>query len=295
MKIPTKRLANGFELPVYGLGLWQMGGRWEADRSHDEREVTAIRAALERGVTHLDTAEVYGDGHAEELLARAVEGFDRSKLTVATKVSGVHQSYDGVKRALAASLERLRMDYVDLYLLHEFPAPGLRITDTMRAMDALVDEGLVRHIGVSNFSPARLAAAQAASAHKLACNQVHYNVQIREAERRGVLAQCQSEDVMLVAYRPMEKGALAGAPALEALARKYNKTPTQIAINWLVSQDHVVTIAKTSRVDHLEENLGALDFAMEPDDVEWVRSEFPDQKGANGAVPLDHPGDVAPW
>ncbi len=293
MKIATKKLTNGFELPVYGLGLWQMGGRRAVDRSQDAREIMAIRAALEHGITHLDTAELYGAGHAEELLARAVEGFDRKKLLVATKVSGQNQSYDGVRRSFEASLKRLRMDYVDLYLLHWYPEPGLPIADTMRALDELVSAGVVKNIGVSNMTPARFSEAQRHTKNKLVCNQVHYNLQYREVEAKGVLKQCQDEDVMLVAWRPLQKGALGTAPVVADLARKYGKTPAQIALNWLIAQDHVVTISKTSRVEHLEENLGALNWTMEPEDVERIRREFPDQKLVSDAVPLDYAADVA--
>lgn len=293
MNIPTKKLASGFEAPAYGLGLWQMGGLTTADRTHDAREITAIRTALEHGVTHLDTAESYGDGHAEELLARAVDGFERSKLLVATKVSAWNQSYDGVRRSLDASLKRLKMDYVDLYMLHRYPEPGLAIEDTMRAMDELVDKGLVLNIGACNLSPARFEAAQAASKHKLVCNQVHYNLQYRETEVRGVLKQCLELDVLLVAWRPLQKGRLGEAPVVTKLAEKYGKTPAQIAINWLVSQDQVVTISKTSNLAHLEENLGALDWTMEPEDIERIRSEYPDQQRASDAVPLDYAADVA--
>jgi diketogulonate reductase-like aldo/keto reductase len=178
-------------------------------------------------------------------------------------------------------------------MLHRYPYPGQPIEDTMRAMDELVDEGLVKYIGVSNLSPARFAAAQAASKHKIVCNQVHYNVQYREVETRGVLDQCQKEDVMLVAWRPLQKGTLSEAPVVAELAKKYGKTPAQIAINWLISQDNVVTLSKTSRLEHLEENLGALDWTMEKGDVERLRAEYPDQKQVSDAVPMDYPADVA--
>lgn len=186
MKIPTKKLDSGFELPVYGLGLWEMGGRWEADESKDNTEITAIQAALAVGITHFDTAESYGDGHAEELLGQAIKGFDRSKLIIATKVSAPHQSYEGIHRSFEASLKRLETDYVDLYLLHRYPEPGIPIADTMRAMDELVEQGLVRNIGVCNMSPNRFNEVQKHTKNKLVCNQVHYNVQYREIEKTGV-------------------------------------------------------------------------------------------------------------
>jgi diketogulonate reductase-like aldo/keto reductase len=292
MNIPTKRLRSGFELPVYGLGLWEMGGRWEADESKDRTEITAIQAALKQGITHFDTAESYGDGHAEELLGQAIKGSDRSKLIIVTKVSASHQSYEGVHRAFEASLKRLDTDYVDLYLLHRYPEPDLPIADTMRAMDELVEQGLVRNIGVCNMTPNRFNEAQKHTKNKLVCNQVHYNVQYREIEKTGVLKHNQDNDIMLVAWRPLQKGTLLSSPLLAELAKKYDKTPAQVAINWLVSQDNVVTISKTSSPEHLKENLGALNWTMDADDVERIRSDFPDQKTVSDAVPLDYEADV---
>lgn len=292
MNIPNKKLDSGFELPVYGLGIWQMGGRWEADDANDENEIHAIRAALDAGVTHIDTAESYGNGHAEELLKTALHGYDRSKLIIATKVSADNQTYEGVHSSLKASLDRMGLDYVDLYLLHRFPAPGIDIADTMRAMDELVEQGLVKHIGVCNMTPRRFDEIQKLTKNKLVCNQVHYNVRYREVEDKDVLAHAQQNDLMLVAWRPLQNGMLGESDLLNELAQKYGKTPTQIALNWLVSQKNVAILSKTSNPDHLYENLGALGWEMEDQDVERVRAEYPDQQLVSDAVPLDYDADI---
>lgn len=279
---------------MYGLGLWQMGGRWESDTSQDTREINAIQAAIKAGVTHIDTAESYGNGHAEELLRKAIKGYDRKKLIVATKVSGPNQGYDDLRRSFDASLTRLGVDYVDLYLLHRFPEPGTDIAETMKAMDELVDQGAIKNIGVCNMTPKRFEEAQKHTKYKLVCNQVHYNVQYREIEKKDVLKHCQREDIMLVAWRPVQKGSLPKATLIKELAKKYDKTGIQIIINWLISQQNVVTISKTSSLEHLKENLGAVNWTMETEDVERIRKEFPDQKRASDAVPLDYAADVAP-
>lgn len=292
MNIPTKKLSDGFELPVYGLGLWQMGGRWEADDSEDEKEIAAIRLALDNGITHIDTAEGYGNGHAEEILKQALQGYDRSKLIIATKVSANNQTYEGVHKSFRASLERMGLEYVDLYLLHRFPEPGIDIADTMKAMDELVEQGLVKHIGVCNMSPNRFDEVQKHTRNKLVCNQVHYNVQYREIEQKGVLQHAQSNDVMLVAWRPVQKGVLPQSELITEIATKYGKTNTQVVINWLVSQKNVVTISKTSNPEHLKENLGAIGWQMDEADIERIRSEFPDQQGVSDAVPLDYEADT---
>jgi diketogulonate reductase-like aldo/keto reductase len=294
MNIPTKKLQSGVELPVYGLGLWQMGGRLEEDDSNDATEIAAIRAAIDAGVTHLDTAELYGAGHAEELLGQAIKGYDRQKLFIATKVSSWNQSYENLHNSFQASIKRIGTDYIDLYLLHRYPEPGIPIADTMRAMDELVDSGLVKNIGVCNMSPRRFAEAQRHSKHKLVCNQVHYNIEYREVEKRRVLQQCQDDDVMLVAWRPLQKGLLPESDLIKEIAEKYGKTSAQVAINWLISQKNVVTIAKTTNPDHLMENLGAVDWQMEEADIERIRAEFPDQKLASDAVPMDYVADIEP-
>lgn len=294
MDIPTKKLKSGFELPVYGLGLWQMGGRAEPDTSKDDLEINAIRAAIDVGITHIDTAESYGHGHAEELLGRALDGYERKKLFIASKVSAWNQSYDGVHRSFEASLKRIGTDYLDLYLLHRYPEAGIPIANTMRALDELVAQGAIKNLGVCNLSPNRFKEAQRHTKNKLVCDQVHYNVQYREVEKTGVVKFCQENDVMLVAWRPVQKGSLPQSTLLEELARKYNKTSMQIAINWLISQENVVTISKTSSLDHLHENLGAIGWTMEEEDIERIRKDFPDQKFLSDAVPLNYPADIAP-
>ncbi len=292
MQIPTKKLQSGFELPIYGLGLWQMGGRFERDTTNDDNDIAAIDAAIKAGITHIDTAESYGAGHAEELLGKVLPNHDRSKLIIATKVAAWNQTYESVIQSFNASLERIGTDYIDLYLLHQYPEPGIPIADTMRAMDELVEKGLVKNIGVCNMSPNRFNEAQKHSKNKLVCNQIHYNVQYREAEHKGVLEHARANDVMLVAWRPVQKGSLPDSRLLEDIAAKYGKTPTQIAINWLISQERVVTIAKTSRAEHLEENLGALDFVMDGEDIERIRQEYPEQHAVSDSVPLDYKADV---
>jgi diketogulonate reductase-like aldo/keto reductase len=134
--------------------------------------------------------------------------------------------------------------------------------------------------------------AQKHSKHKLVCNQVHYNVQYREIEDKKILDYCQKNDVMLVAWRPVQKGALPESNILSELAKKYDKTPTQIAINWLISQPNVVTISKTSNIEHLKENIGSIDWELEAADVERIREEFPNQQLLSDAVPLDYETDL---
>lgn len=287
MVIPQKILANGFSMPAFGIGTWHMGGAMNREpENDDERDIQAIRYAIDRGITHIDTAEMYADGHAEELVAAAIADKDRSSLFLVSKVSPWNLAYDDVLRSAEASLKRLGTEYVDLYLIHK-PNPVMPIADTMRAMTRLKDEGLIRNIGVSNFSVARMEEARQLSAYPIVANQVHYNLSVREMEDKHVLEYCQKNDMMLIAWRPIGKiPHLADAPIITELCAKYGKTPVQIAINWLVSQTNVVTLTKTSSAAHLDENLGGIGWEMNAEDIERLRKEFPNQTLVSDSVPL---------
>ncbi len=288
MTIPTKKLKNGFEMPVYGFGTWQMGGRNERDPENDDAaDIAGIRAAIERGVTAIDTAEIYADGYSETLLGRAIEGYDRSKLFLSSKASRDHMRYDDILAACEASLARVGTEYFDLYLLHRH-VPEVPLQETVRALEKLVADGLVKNIGVCNFAVESLKEAQGCTSLPIVYNQVHYNLETRECERAGLLKYCQENDVLLAAWRPFEKGALlADVPqVLQDLCAKYGKTPAQVAINWLVSQENVVTLSKTRHPAHLEENLGALGWNMDAQDIERLRSDYPGQRAVSPTVPL---------
>ena len=264
----------------------------EADYSNDEVEIEAIKTAIDHGITHIDTAELYGAGHAEELVGQAIKGYDRSKLIIATKVSAENQRHDDLLRSFEASLKRLDTDYIDLYLLHRYPANP--IAETMKALDELVEQGVVKNIGVCNFTPRRFDEAQKHTKNKLVYDQVHYSLDCREAEKYGLVEYCQKSDVLLCAWGPLSKGALEKALILDEMAKKYGKTPYQIALNWLITQPNVITIPKTTHVEHLEENLGVLGWNLSGGDMEKLTKDFPNQRQVSDRVPLDYPGNIEP-
>lgn len=288
MKIPLKKLKMGFEIPVYGLGTWSMGGGFFRNPFADNKaDIAAIRKATDLGVTHIDTAEIYANGHAEKLVAKAIKGVNRKKLFIASKVWPLHFKKKRLVKSCEDSLRRLETDYLDLYYLHA-PNPLVPIAETLEALDELVDRGLIKNIAVSNFKKERLVAAQKLTRNKIVANQVHYNLIFREPEATGLLSYCQKNDVILVAWRPVEKGKLAqaGIGILDNICKKYKKTPSAVAINWLISQKNVVTIAKTTNIDHLGENLGGVDWAMQSADIEKLRTEFPNQDEVSDTVSL---------
>lgn len=288
MVIPTKKLKSGFEMPIFGLGTWQMGGRFERDpNNNDEADIQAIKNAIDAGITHIDTAEGYADGHAEELVAKAIKEYDRKKLLIVSKVKAENLSYKDIKKSLNNSLERLETDYLDLYLIHG-PSDEVPIEESMRAMNDLIDQGLVKNIGVCNFNIKRFAEAQANSHHKLVANQLHHNLIYREAQKEGLIEYCQKNDVMFIAWRPVQKGMLTTAdnPLMKEMCEKYGKTPAQIAINWAMMGENMVTLSKMTNPEHLKENLGAIGWELEKEDYERLDKEFPGQQAISDAVPL---------
>lgn len=284
----VKKLNCGFSMPVLGLGTWQMGGRETRDPSDNGKSsAAALAAGLEMGYRHIDTAEMYAAGFSEEIVGDAISGFDRSALFLTSKVWKTHLHYDDVLRAAEGSLKRLKTDYLDLYLIHQVD-DTVPIRETMHALNRLVDEKLIRNIGVSNFAIERFEHAQGWADSKVVANQVHYNLKVREAEKSGLLKYCQENDVMLIAWRPLQKGMLLEKvpDCVREIADQTGLSAAQIALSWLTSQANVVTISMTRNPAHMRENLLASAFELPPDAVEYLRREFPDQQAASSAVAL---------
>lgn len=254
-------------VPVIGQGTWKMGER----RAEAKREVAALRTGIELGMTHIDTAEMYGDGGAERVVGEAIRG-RRDSIFVATKVLPQNASYAGTLKACEQSLKALGTDHVDLYLLHWW-SDAHPIADTMRAMETLVRRGLTRFVGVSNFDPEQMAQAQAAlTTERLACNQVEYHLRDRAIES-DVLPWCERHHVAVVGYTPLARGGFRKA-VVEGIAARHGRTPRQVALNFLVRRPALFTIPKASNAEHVRENAGALDFTLSPADIRDIDRAF---------------------
>ncbi len=303
----TKKLGRtDVDVPIIGMGTWKLGGLHTPDYRRDQEAIESLQAGIELGLTLIDTAEMYGAGHSEELVAKAVKGV-REKVFIATKVSPEHLSYEGVIKAAERSLKRLDTDYIDLYQIH-IPNPAIPIAETMRAMENLADKGKIRFIGVSNFSVELLRQAQEClSKHQIVSNQVVYNLLNRRIEKH-LLPFAEREHVTIMAYSPFATGYLLsssggvkrtleclvrtimaysplatghpprssrrGKKTLEYLASKYDKTFAQICLNRLISKKAVIAIPKAINVEHLKENAGAAGWRMETEDYETIDNVF---------------------
>jgi diketogulonate reductase-like aldo/keto reductase len=262
-----KSLYDGSSIESIGLGTWRMGGEGSPDYQRDKELVTAIRQAVELGYSHIDTAEFYGSGHTEELVGQAVSGADRERLFITTKVWYTHLEHNAVLEAIEASLKRLGMDYVDMYLIH-WPNERIPIEETMRGMNEALRRGYTRYIGVSNFDVKQLEQASRLAEKPLATNQVPYSIRQREYVQNGVLKYCQEHDILLTAYSPIDVGRAANNRMVKKVAAKYGASPVQTALGWLIQQKNVIAIPKAANPKHLEENLGAYELVLQEDDWE---------------------------
>lgn len=259
---------HNIQIPKIGFGTWTIGGRGGPDAEVEERSILALRSALELGYTHFDTAEVYAAGHSEELIGKVVREmhWPRQELFITSKVSPDHLDYDDVLRCCEASLRRLGMEYLDLYLIH-WPKVGMKLEVTFRALNRLVQEGKVRQLGVSNFNLRQLKQSVKFCETPLLTNQVSYSIPDRTYVKNGVLEYCQQNDILLTAYSPVKRRNIKSNPALHAIARERGMTAEQVALAWLMTQPRVITIPMSFNPQHQAENLLAADLVLSEEEM----------------------------
>jgi diketogulonate reductase-like aldo/keto reductase len=271
----TVSLPDGHTVPALGLGTWRMG---ESRRSR-RVEVAAVRQAFELGYRLIDTAEMYGEGGAEEVvgqaLAEALRAGDlrREDVFIVTKVYPHHASRTGTPAACERSLRRLGVDTIDLYLLHWAGSHPLQ--ETVDAFEALRDQRRIAVWGVSNFDTDDMESLwRLDQGPRCAANQVYYSLTERGPEH-DLLPWLQARHVALMAYSPIDQGQLAGERALQAMAARSGLTPAQVALAWCLAQRGVIAIPKAAREAHLRENLAAAEVELGADDIAELDRRFP--------------------
>jgi diketogulonate reductase-like aldo/keto reductase len=277
MSMRTVRLPSGERIPALGQGTWLMG----EDPAERDEELRSLRLGVELGLTLIDTAEMYADGAAEELVADAIEGH-RDEVFLVTKVLPTNATRHGTKEACERSLRRLRTDRIDLYLLHwrgRLPLEG-----TVEAFTELKEAGKIRHWGVSNFDAVDLAELIAlAGGDAVETDQVLYNLARRQAEFE-LLPWCRDRGLPLMAYSPVDRGALVQHDVVVEIAEKHDATPAQVALAWVLRHDDVCAIPKAAIHEHVRENARALDLRLDNEDLKLLDEEFPPPRGP---APLD--------
>ncbi|MDX6408159.1 MAG: hypothetical protein QOE13_1230 [Gaiellaceae bacterium] len=271
VSIRSLPLPSGERIPVLGQGTWGLG---EDPASRDE-EIATLRLGLDLGLTLVDTAEIYGEGSTEELVAEAIDG-RRDEVFLVSKAPPSRVTTHSVKEACDGSLKRLRTDRLDLYLLHWRAAAPLE--DWVRACEALVEAGKIRHWGVSNFDVIDLAAVvELAGGDKVETDQVLYNLAHREIEAE-LLPWCRDWGLPVMAYSPIDRGSLVANDIVVEIAEKHAVATAQVALAWVLRQDDVCAIPKASIPEHVRENRGALDLELDRDDLKALDEAFPPPK-----------------
>ncbi|MEZ5853130.1 MAG: aldo/keto reductase [Hyphomicrobiaceae bacterium] len=264
----TVKLRTGETVPQLGVGTWYMGER-ASDR---KAEAQAIRAAVDLGVTLIDTAEMYGEGGAEEVVGDAVAGL-RDKVFIVSKVYPHNASRAGAIAACERSLKRLRTDRIDLYLLHwrgRYP-----LAETVAAFETLRADGKIRHWGVSNFDVDDMEELRAVpNGDRCVSNQVLYHLGSRGIDF-DLVADCADNNETIMAYSPLGQGAILRHAALGEVARKHGVTPAAAAIAWTMRHPHVIAIPKAARLGHVKENAAAADLVLDAADLAVLDNAFP--------------------
>jgi diketogulonate reductase-like aldo/keto reductase len=271
----TVTLRSGEKVPVLGLGTWRMGER----ASERAAEVKALQLGLELGIRLVDTAEMYGEGKAEEIVGEAM-GLLREEIYLVSKVYPHNASRKGAIAACERSLKRLKTDRLDLYLLHWRGSHPL--AETVEAFEALKKDGKIRNWGVSNLDAGDMdELAGVPNGKGCASNQVLYHLGSRGIEWE-LLAKCQKAKIMVMAYSPLGQGPLLRKPALGKIAAKHGCDPAAVALAWVLRQPGVVTIPKATNPEHVRANIKAVDVKLDADDLAALDAAFPPPKRATG-------------
>ena len=260
MSLPSKTLPSGDEMPIVGAGTWDLDGDTVRD---------SVRAALDAGYTHIDTAEGYmNEAEIGEVLAE----YERENVFLTSKVLPSNLNYGSVIESCEASLDRLGTDYLDLYLIH-WPNPAISLRETLHAMERLRDRGKIRNVGVSNFSAYQLDTARHVSDVPIAVNQIEFHPWFQRPE---LVDYCREADVVVEAAAPLARAEIFADDTVQELADEYGKTPAQIVLRWAVESD-VVLLPKSSSPDHVRANIALFDWELDEADVRRLDSLDRDQ------------------
>lgn len=250
---------SGKKVFPIGIGTWGMGGWMLPDKKNDKKEIDAIRFALESGINAIDTAELYGHGHAEELVCSAIKEVDREKLHITSKVWPTNLSRKKIRNSLENSLKRIGTKYLDLYLIH-WPNPLANMQESISTMEDLVDEGLIKSFGVSNFGVHDMQKAiECLKKHKIEANQIDYSV-LNKGPENDVIPFCEQNKVKIIAYTPLAKGRVNSSKEIIEIGKECKKTPIQVSLNYLLKNSF--PIPKATSHEHIKEIIGGAGWEL---------------------------------
>lgn len=288
------------DIPKIGLGTWSVGGYGTPDTSKSIDDwAENVAYFLSCGGRHIDTAPVYAGGYAETIIGRALHlsAVKREDLFISTKVAAENLAFSNVIDSAYHSLQRMNTEYIDLLYIH-CPNPNIPLEETLKAFSFLKQQGVVKNIGVSNFSRFQLEEALHASPEPIVANQLHYNLIVREPEYDGLLDFCRENSVKVISWRPLQSVtfnhdsvisplSVPGAyPILDEIAQKYGVSVTQMALAWLIQQRNVCAVVKSLNKSHIDEIITAPTIGIDSMDMEKLTRFFPIQFRMSDSLPL---------
>ena len=265
--------------PVFpiGIGTWNIGGTFnpnnptakykgaEPNYDNEEAEVAAIRYSIEKGQNHIDCAELYGAFHTDEVVGRAIAGFDRTDLFIADKLWKTSVGQGLVRPTVEKMLQKLGTNYIDLLYIHA-PWDGVNWQAAIPQIDELIDEGLVLGFGVSNFTIENMKEAHSLAQHPIVANQMNYNVLYKDEVTKEFREYCKQSNIQIVAYQPIKRQEALENTTIQEIAKKHNATPAQVALAWLLFQD-TLPIPKALHLSHIDENISSINIRLSVNDM----------------------------
>ena len=286
--IPTISLKSGREIPKIALGTYMIGGGMKRDQNNDDAgQIKMLKYAIDSGISHIRTAQNYASGHCEELIGQAISGYDRNKLFITVAVNenfGIDEQ--SLVNELTGSLKRLKTEYIDLFLIGGIN-PGVSLKKIAKGLSNVKELGLTKDIGTSNYRMNEFEYLNTLLDGQIIYNELQYNLIIREPDLDGMKEYLNEKGIVLGAYRALQQGQLSkpGYIILDKLAEKYRKTPSQIALKWLLKDPRVVPIVKSSSKTHIDEIATIFDWEMEKSDTDQLSIDFPIQIKKGDCMP----------
>ncbi len=264
---------SGNTVHPIGIGTWGIGGTWETKHGNEAESIKAIHYSISKGQNHIDSGQIYGAGYTDEIIGQAIDGQNREDLYIGDKIWETSVGKSLVRPAVKTILKKLKTSYIDLLYIHK-PWNDWPWREAIPQINSLIDEGLVRQFGVSNFNIDQLQETMKQSRHPVVVNQLHHNVLYRQDVNPEMSKFCLANNIQLIAYRPLEQGKVLENEVIKAIAKTNNATPVQVALAWLLAQG-MLPIPMATELKFIDENLGALKLKLSLEDIKKLDALIP--------------------